>query len=54
MVRVLRSHCTDRIILKGFQGYVRDLSFAFHNKRGSIFFQTCFIFVPLEELDISV
>ena len=33
MVRVLRSHCSDRIILKGFQGFVRDLSFAYHDKR---------------------
>jgi enhancer of mRNA-decapping protein 4 len=33
MVRVLRSHCSDRIILKGFHGFVRDLSFAYHDKR---------------------
>ena len=33
MVRVIRSGSSDRIILKGFRGFVRDLSFAFHEKR---------------------
>ena len=33
MVRVIRRGCDDRIILKGFRGFVRDLSFAFHDKR---------------------
>ncbi|XP_059352148.1 enhancer of mRNA-decapping protein 4-like isoform X3 [Daphnia carinata] len=33
MVRVIRNGSTDRILLKGFRGFVRDLSFAFHEKR---------------------
>ena len=33
MVRVIRSGSSDRILLKGFHGFVRDLSFAFHEKR---------------------
>lgn len=33
MVRVLRSGSSDRILLKGFHGFVRDVSFAFHEKR---------------------
>lgn len=33
MVRVIRDGYPDRIILKGFRGFVRDLSFAFHEKR---------------------
>ena len=33
MVRVIRRRCSDRILLKGFYGCVRDLSFAFHEKR---------------------
>jgi len=33
MVRVIRRHCSDRILLKGFYGCVRDLCFAFHDKR---------------------
>ncbi|XP_046460109.1 enhancer of mRNA-decapping protein 4-like isoform X4 [Daphnia pulex] len=33
MVRVIRTGSSDRILLKGFHGFVRDLSFAFHEKR---------------------
>lgn len=33
MIRVIRNHCSDRIILKGFKGIVRDLAFAYHEKR---------------------
>lgn len=33
MVRVIRNDNTDRILLKGFHGYVRDLAFAVHEQR---------------------
>lgn len=33
MVRVIRNDSNDRILLKGFHGFVRDLSFAFHEQR---------------------
>lgn len=33
MIRVIRNGSGDRILLKGFRGYIRDLSFAFHEKR---------------------
>ena len=33
MVRVIRNNSSDRILLKGFHGYVRDLAFAFHEQR---------------------
>ena len=33
MVRVIRAGSSDRIILKGFRGFVRDLAFDFHEKR---------------------
>ena len=33
MVRVIKSGSSERILLKGFRGFVKDLSFAIHEKR---------------------
>ena len=33
MVCVMKNGCTEQVLLKGFNGFVRDLSFAFHEKR---------------------